>query len=205
MKKLEFINALGDRLSALPPEEVRPLLDYYMEIVADRMEDGMTEEEAIESLGSIEELAQKALEQQEHLTPPEAPEPPHMEDHAPVPPTQPAPKKRVTSSAIALAIILSPLWLTIFFVVLGLEIAIWATLGALVAAAGAMLAAGIPGAVVAMIPAFDPISLAGRIFVCGGCILTAGLCLVLLPLTVKLLILFAKFHRFLYRKLRGRA
>lgn len=51
MKKLEFINELGAQLHSMPAEEVRPLLDYYMEIVADRMEDGMTEEEAVASLG----------------------------------------------------------------------------------------------------------------------------------------------------------
>lgn len=60
MKKLEFINELGGALSVLPPEEVRPILDYYMEIIADRMEDGLTEEAAISSLGPIDELAKKA-------------------------------------------------------------------------------------------------------------------------------------------------
>ena len=32
MKKLEFINELGAQLHSMPVEEVRPLLDYYMEI-----------------------------------------------------------------------------------------------------------------------------------------------------------------------------
>ena len=64
MKKLEFINELGAQLHSMPAEEVRPLLDYYMEIVADRMEDGMTEEEAVASLGPIPELAEKILAEQ---------------------------------------------------------------------------------------------------------------------------------------------
>lgn len=33
VKKLEFINELGAQLHSMPAEEVRPLLDYYMEIV----------------------------------------------------------------------------------------------------------------------------------------------------------------------------
>ena len=197
MKKLEFINALGHRLSALPPEEVRPLLDYYMEMVADRMEDGMTEEAAIASLGDLDELARRALEQQEHSAAPEAP---LVSSQAPA-----APRKRLGGSAIALAVILSPLWLTVLCVLIGLEIAVWAILGSLAVAAGALILAGIPGAVLALFWAFDPISLPGRLFVCGGCLLAAGLGLFLLPLTVRLLVLFAKFHRFVFRKLKGRA
>lgn len=72
MKKLEFINALGGALSQLPPDEVRPLLDYYVEAIDDRVEDGMTEEAAIASLGSIEELSRKILSQRES-EPPAAP------------------------------------------------------------------------------------------------------------------------------------
>ena len=37
MKKLEFINALGRALSQLPPDEVRPLLDYYVEAIDEKI------------------------------------------------------------------------------------------------------------------------------------------------------------------------
>ena len=198
MKKLEFINALGGALSQLPPDEVRPLLDYYVEAIDDRVEDGMTEEAAIASLGSIEELSRKILSQRES-EPPAAP-PFQYEASAPEPPKA----RRFTGAALALAIVLSPLWLTLFCLVLGLEAAIWSVLGALLISAGAMILAGIAGAVVSLIPTFDPVSLAARIFVCGGCLLTAGIGFLLLPLSLWLLRLFARLHRWCFRKLRGK-
>lgn len=100
MNKLEFINALGEKLTLLPPEEVTGILSYYAESIDDRMEDGMDEEAAIASLGSIDELAQKILAEQEHLVPPAAPEPPKFDQEIPsdVPPA-PEPKKRRMSPA----------------------------------------------------------------------------------------------------------
>ena len=107
MKKLEFINELGAQLHSMPAEEVRPLLDYYMEIVADRMEDGMTEEEAFASLGPIPELAEKILAEQPQTE--QEPEP--IPTPAPLPEPVPQTKRRWSGSSIVLAIVLSPLWL----------------------------------------------------------------------------------------------
>ena len=196
MKKLEFINELGAQLQSLPPEEIRPLLDYYMEIVADRMEDGMTEEEAVASLGPIPELAEKILAEQ--------PQP--EQTPVPAPTLEPAsPKKRRWSgSAIALAIVLSPLWLAVFFVLLGLEITVWVTLGALAFSAGVMLLAGIAGSVLSLIPMFDPVSGFARIFVCGCCLLCAGIGALLLPLSIWLIRLFARFHIFCFKRITGK-
>lgn len=201
MKRLEFINELGDALSVLPPEEVRPILDYYMEIIADRMEDGLTEEAAIASLGPIDQLAEKLLAEHESESadlsePAPFPEPSPAED-APSP-------RRFPGWALALAIVLSPLWLALFFVLLGVEITVWVTLGALAVAAGAMILCGIPGAVIALIAAFNPLSLYGRIFISGMCLLCAGLGFLLLPFTVWLIRLFARLHRWCFRKLTGK-
>lgn len=198
MKKLEFINALGEALSEMPPEEVRPLLDYYVEAIDDRMEFGMTEEEAIDSLGSIENLARKILCQWEEEASAAS------ELHCEASPPAPQKSRRLTGGMLALAIVLSPLWLTLFCLLIGLEAAIWSVLGSLVISAAAVILAGIAGAVVSLIPAFDPVSLPARIFVCGGCLLSAGIGFLLLPLSLWLLRLFAGLHRWCFRKLRGK-
>ena len=192
MKKLEFINELVAQLHTMPPEEVRPLLDYYMEIVADRMEDGMAEEDAIASLGPIPELAEKILADQ--------PQPEPTPSPAPVPNQ----KHHWSGSTIALAILLSPLWLALFCVLLGVEIALWSTLAALVVSAGAMLVAGIAAVPLSLIPMFDPVSTPARIFVCGCCLICAGLGALLLPLSVWLIRLFARFHKFCWKRLTGK-
>ena len=50
MTKTEFFAALDALLEHLPEEERKKTLDYYEEAIADRMDDGMTEEEAVAAL-----------------------------------------------------------------------------------------------------------------------------------------------------------
>lgn len=201
MKKLEFINELGGALSVLPPEEVRPILDYYMEIIADRMEDGLTEEAAISSLGPIDELAKKLLAEHEA-------ESADLSEPSPFPepsPAEAAPSpRRFPGWALALAIVLSPLWLALFCALIGVEITAWVTLGSLAVAAGAMILGGVSGAVISLIAVLNPLSLYGRIFISGMCLLCAGLGFLLLPFTVWLVRLFARLHRWCFRKLTGK-
>ncbi|MEG2087086.1 MAG: DUF1700 domain-containing protein [Angelakisella sp.] len=58
MTKTEFCNILGYRLRHLPQAEVEKSLTFYKESIDDRMEDGMSEEQAVASLGEIEQIAQ---------------------------------------------------------------------------------------------------------------------------------------------------
>lgn len=200
MKKLEFINELGAQLHSMPAEEVRPLLDYYMEIVADRMEDGMTEEEAVASLGPIPELAEKILAEQPQ--PEQEPEP--IPTPAPLSEPVPQTKRRWSGSSIALAIVLSPLWLTLLCVLISIEIAVWVTLASLVVSSGAMIPGGIACAVLSLIPMFDPVSASARIFVSGCSLVCAGIGCLLLPLSVWLIRLFARFHLFCFKRITGK-
>ena len=205
MKKLEFINELGGALSDLPPEEVRPILDYYMEIIADRMEDGLTEEAAIASLGPIDALAKKLLAEHEAESTalqPAASEP--FSSPEPVPAEDAPSSRRFPGWVLALAIVLSPLWLALFCALIGVEAAVWATLATLLVAAGGMILGGISGAVISLIAALNPLSLYGRILISGMCLLCAGLGFLLLPFTVWLVRLFAQLHRWCFRKLTGK-
>ena len=59
MTKLEFLGTLAQRLNGLPQGDIEKSLDYYREMIDDRMEDGMTEEEAVEALGPIDEIARQ--------------------------------------------------------------------------------------------------------------------------------------------------
>lgn len=200
MKKLEFINELGAQLHSMPTEEVRPLLDYYMEIVADRMEEGMTEEEAVASLGPIPELAEKILAEQ----PQPEPKPEPISTPAPIPEPVPQKKRRWSASSIALAIVLSPLWLALLCILISVEIAVWVTLASLVVSSGAMILGGIAGSILSLIPMFDPVSAAARIFVSGCCLVCAGVGCLLLPLSVWLIRLFARFHIFCFKRITGK-
>lgn len=61
MDKNTFLSELQKRLKGLPQEDVQRTLDYYREMIEDRMEEGLLEEEAVADMGSIEEIAEPIL------------------------------------------------------------------------------------------------------------------------------------------------
>ena len=62
MTKQEFTLQLSNGLNGLSEEDTRKSVDYYSEMIDDRMEDGMSEEEAVAALGSIEDIRSRILE-----------------------------------------------------------------------------------------------------------------------------------------------
>ena len=73
MTKLEFILALNEKLSAYPKAEVQQRLSFYSEMIEDRMEDGLSEEEAVAAVGDVAHIAAEIAAE---LPPEEAPKPP---------------------------------------------------------------------------------------------------------------------------------
>lgn len=61
MKKLDFLLALENALSQLSEEDQRSSIEYYAEFIDDRVDDGMTEAEAVASLGSVDKIAEQIL------------------------------------------------------------------------------------------------------------------------------------------------
>lgn len=59
MTKESLLMWLREAFSAYPLEDVEERLRFYEELIDDRMEEGMTEEEAVASLGSLEEVIAK--------------------------------------------------------------------------------------------------------------------------------------------------
>lgn len=56
MDKRTFLAELRARLTGLPEAEVEERLSFYAEMIEDRMEDGLTEEQAVAGVGSVEEV-----------------------------------------------------------------------------------------------------------------------------------------------------
>lgn len=61
MNKQEFLNALSDRLQGIPKEDREKSLEYYSEMIDDRTEDGLTEEQAVKAMGSVRDIADKII------------------------------------------------------------------------------------------------------------------------------------------------
>ena len=119
MNKKEYFDLLRERLSGLPRQETEERLSFYEEIIDDRMEEGLSEEEAIRELGTVEETASAILEE--------------------IPLSKIAkekirPKRKMKAWEIVLLAVGSPLWLTLLIVLASVLITVYAVLWSMVAA-----------------------------------------------------------------------
>lgn len=63
MNKSEFLERIKNGISHLPYGEMRRHLDYYDEMIDDRMEEGLSEEEAVATMEEPERIAAQILEE----------------------------------------------------------------------------------------------------------------------------------------------
>lgn len=63
MLKPEFINKLSSHLHYLAPLERNRAIEYYSELISDKVENGMAEEDVIAEFGDIGQLANTILEE----------------------------------------------------------------------------------------------------------------------------------------------
>ena len=63
MKKNEFLQELSMEILGLPQEDVEHWLEYYTEMLEDRIEEGMSEQEATAALGDPKAIARQILAQ----------------------------------------------------------------------------------------------------------------------------------------------
>ncbi len=61
MTKSEFLQEVRDKLRGLSEADIERSLDFYREMIDDRMEDGMTEQEAVSAMGSADDVARDIL------------------------------------------------------------------------------------------------------------------------------------------------
>ena len=63
MTKKEFLSSLESKLQGLPKEDINNRLDFYSEMIDDRIEEGKTEDQAIEEIGSVDEVVEQIAEE----------------------------------------------------------------------------------------------------------------------------------------------
>ena len=61
MNKQTFLADLRARLKGLPPQDVEERLGFYSEMIDDRMEEGLSEEEAIREIGSVDAIVSQIV------------------------------------------------------------------------------------------------------------------------------------------------
>ena len=108
MNKEHFLNTLREKLSSLSAEDLAERLAFYREAIDDRLEDGLTEEEAVAQLGAIEDIINKILG--------DAPAVVAVKE-----------KRRVNPLMIVLLILGSPLWISLLLTAFSVVISVYAT------------------------------------------------------------------------------
>lgn len=63
MKKDEFMKLLKKNITSMKKKDREEILEYYEEIILDKMESGLTEQDAVKDLGNPEAVAQKILKE----------------------------------------------------------------------------------------------------------------------------------------------
>lgn len=61
MTKNDFITELRKELNGLPDSDIQRSIDFYSEMIEDKIEDGMTEENAVSELEPPAVIAKKVL------------------------------------------------------------------------------------------------------------------------------------------------
>ena len=163
MNKTEFLVELTARLSPLPREEISDRWDYYSEMIDDRMEDGLTEDEAVAELGSVDEVAGQILS--------DIPLSVLVKEKI-------KPKRRLRAAEIALLVLGSPIWLSLliaaFAVVFSLYVSLWAVVISLWAVFVSLAACFLGGVAACVILAVSGSAAPGLALLAAG-LLCAGL------------------------------
>lgn len=167
MDKLDFLLALGQRLDVLSDEDRRASLDYYSEMLDDLIESGMTEQEAVASLGSVDAIAEEIL----------------MD--VPLPRLVKAKmkgKRRMTGTELTLLIVGFPIWfpllISVFAVIFSVYVSLWAVVISLYAA-DLSLAVSAPAALVGAILLFVAGEPASALLFLGAMLVLTGLAVLL--------------------------
>lgn len=162
MNKTEFLAALERALSGLPEQDVQERLAFYGELIDDRVEEGLSEEEAVKERGSVDEIAKQTLA--------DIPLSRLVKERV-------KPKRALRAWEIVLLVLGFPLWFPLLLaaavVVLALYIVLWALVIALWAVEVSLWVCALGGIAAAVFyfvkgTALQGIVMLGAALVCAG-------------------------------------
>jgi len=117
MNKQEFLLQLRKGLSGLPQEDIEERLTFYSEMIEDRKEEGLSEEEAVSAIGFVDEIIAQVVAETPFVK---------------IAKERIKPKRRLSVGEIVLLALGSPIWLSlgiaVFAVIISLYISLWAVM-----------------------------------------------------------------------------
>lgn len=136
MTKLEFLEELKKGLSGLPQEDIDERIDFYSEMIDDKIEEGILEAEAVASIGNVQDIVSQIVA--------EAPIFKLVKERV-------KPKTKLKPLEIVLLAVGSPIWFSLLVaflaVVLSLYISLWAVIISLWAVFVSLIASSFAGLV----------------------------------------------------------
>ncbi len=167
MNKDQFLEELRKKLSGLPQEDIDERVAFYSEMIDDRMEEDITEEEAVASLGTVDSVVEQIMSE--------------------IPLTKLVkqkvkPKGKMKAWEVVLLVLGAPVWIPLIIAALAIALSVYIVIWAVVisvyavnlsVAAGA--ASGLAGIFI-YLKAGNP---AGMLFSFGAAIALAGLTILL--------------------------
>lgn len=163
MSKQEFIDELRKGLSGLPQNDIEERLTFYSEMIDDRTEEGLSEDEAICEIGTVNEVVSQIVA--------EYPLSKLVKERV-------RPKRTLRAWEVVLLLLGSPVWLSLliaaFAVVLSAYVVIWSVVISLWAIEVSLAACSLAGVILFAVLSFQGNRLAG-IAMLGAGIFCAGL------------------------------
>ena len=137
MNKNEFLSELKAALSGLPDADIEERLMFYSEMIDDRTEEGLSEEEAVLAIGGVEKTVEQIVA--------ETPLTKLVKEKV-------KPKRALRVWEIIFLVLGSPIWLSLlvafFSVVLSLYISVWSVIISLWSVFASVIGCAICGIVV---------------------------------------------------------
>lgn len=172
MSREEFLSELRRRLSGLPQEDIDERIDFYAEMIDDRIEDGMIEEDAVQSIGTVDSVVEQIMSET-HLTK-------LVRERV-------RPKRQIKIWEIVLLVLGSPVWVPLVIsaviVMLSIYLVIWAVV-LCVYAADVSMAAGVIFGVISAGVFLNSGNIEGVPFSVGTGLVCAGLAVLLFFLSI---------------------
>ena len=172
MNKEEFLSELRRKISGLPHEDIEERIAFYSEMIDDRMEDGLPEEEAVAGIGTVDSIVEQIMS--------EIPLSKLVREKV-------KSKRSLKAWEIILLVLGSPVWLPILIsvlaIVLSLYVIIWAVAVCIYAACFSM-AAGAVGGIAGLFISLFKGAPAVALFSLGAAAVCAGLAILLLYVSV---------------------
>jgi len=179
MNKFDFLTQLRAKLWNMPHSDVERTVDYYREMIEDRMEDGLPEEEAVAAVGDLNEIVEQLNA--------ESPRTPAVVNAEPETQNKKQEKQRHFEPwMIVLLVLGSPVWMALLIaaaaVIFAVFVSLWAVVISLYATAFALAVSAL-GLLVGAFSLLWIRRLAECAVTVGGALVCAGVAILLFLLS----------------------